>query len=221
MLPKIPGWSVSGAYRAAGEQNIVGGDFYDFVPFDGGWAVVIGDVVGKGAPAAALTALVRHTTAAMLESTGDPIAALRLLNRRLCERGGQTLELCTVAVVAIRGDEAVVSSAGHPLPLLRRGGDVIPVGRTSPLLGVYDDVDFESSPVEIRPGDRLLLYTDGVLDAPGRSDRFGEQRLIDAFRAVADPVEDVAAEVLGCVDRFLAAPQQDDIAMISLTRAVS
>lgn len=215
-LPEIPGWKVSGVYRAAGAQNIVGGDFYDFVPIDGGWAIVIGDVVGKGAPAAALTALVRHTTATMLESTGDPVASLRLLNRRLCERGSDAMLLCTVAIVAIRDDVAVVSSAGHPLPLLRRGDDVRPIGHPSPLLGVYEAAEYEAARVEVRPGDRLLLYTDGVTEAPGRGERFGEQRLMDTLRRLAG--DDPASEVVGAVDRFLAATQHDDIAVISLTR---
>jgi serine phosphatase RsbU (regulator of sigma subunit)/PAS domain-containing protein len=217
-LPRIPGWRLTSVYRAAGTQTVVGGDFYDCVAFDGGWAVVIGDVVGKGAPAAALTALVRHTTTTMIEATGDPVAALRLLNRRLCERGAETMLLCTVAVIAIRGDHAIVSSGGHPLPLLRRGGDVRPIGHTSPLLGVYPEAEYNAVRMEIRPGDRLLLYTDGVTDAPGADERFGEQRLIESFRTLDDDVEDVAAEVLRTVDGFLTAAQGDDIAMIGLDR---
>jgi serine phosphatase RsbU (regulator of sigma subunit)/PAS domain-containing protein len=217
-LPRVPGWRISSVYRAAGLQNIVGGDFYDFVMFEGGWAVVIGDVVGKGAPAAALTALVRHTTTTMLEATGDPVASLALLNRRLCERGTETMMLCTVAVVAIEGDRAIVSSAGHPLPLLQRDGQVRAVGRSSPLLGVYADGVYSSTAVEVRPGDRLLLYTDGVTDALGTRERFGEQRLVAAFGDVDGEVRDVAAEVLRAVDGFRAAVQVDDIAMVGLER---
>jgi len=217
-LPEIPGWRVSSVYRAAGAENVVGGDFYDFVAFGGGWAVVIGDVTGKGAPAAALTALVRHTTTTMLEATGDPVAALSLLNRRLCDRSSETLLLCTVAVVAIKGEQAIVTSAGHPLPLLQRAGEVCAVGRPSPLLGVYANSVYSSTVVEIRPGDRLLLYTDGVTDALGSTERFGEQRLLAAFADVNGDKRDVAADVLRAVDRFRAALQVDDIAMVGLER---
>jgi serine phosphatase RsbU (regulator of sigma subunit) len=220
-LPRIPGWRVSGAYRAAGPQNIVGGDFYDFVAVDGGWAVVIGDVVGKGAPAAALTALVRHTTTTMLEATGDADASLTVLNRRLCERGAQTLMLCTVAVVVVRGDEAIVSSGGHPLPLLQRAGQVRTVGHTSPLLGVYADAEYHSTRVEIRPGDRLLLYTDGVTDALGPGERFGERRLHEALAGLPEEAADVAAAMLDAVDGFADAVQPDDIAIIGLEREAS
>jgi serine phosphatase RsbU (regulator of sigma subunit) len=220
-IPEIPGWRISGVYRAAGAQNIVGGDFYDFVAFDGGWAVIIGDVVGKGAPAAALTALVRHTAATMIESTGDPAAALDLVNRRLCERDPESLDPCTAAVVAIVADEAIICSAGHPLPLLRRGHDVMPVGRTSPLLGVYEEAEFVTVRLPILPGDDLLLYTDGVTDAIGHSERFGEERLIEALRALDTGATEIADKVLEAVDRFLATTQSDDIAVISMAREES
>jgi PAS domain-containing protein len=217
-IPEIPGWRISGVYRAAGEQNVVGGDFYDFVAFDGGWAVVIGDVVGKGAPAAALTALVRHTAATMIESTGDPAAALQLVNRRLCELGRESLDLCTAAVVAIASDEAIMCSAGHPLPLLRRGDQVMPVGRTSPLLGFNTEAEFVTSRLPILPGDQLLLYTDGVTEAPGRTERFGEERLIEVLRTLDTGVTEIADKVLETVDRHLATRQPDDIAIISMAR---
>jgi GAF domain-containing protein len=217
-FPEIPGWRISGVYRAAGAQNIVGGDFYDWVAFDGGWAVIIGDVVGKGAPAAALTALVRHTAATMMESTGDPAAALQLVNRRLCERGRESLDLCTAAVVAIVSDVAVMCSAGHPLPLLRRGDQVMPVGRTSPLLGLYEDAEFITIRLPILPGDQLLLYTDGVTDAPGRTERFGEERLIEALRTLESGVTEIADKVLETVDLYLVTAQPDDIAVISIAR---
>ena len=218
-IPEIPGWRISGVYRAAGAQNIVGGDFYDFAAFDGGWAVLIGDVVGKGAPAAALTALMRHTAATMIESTGDPAASLGLVNRRLCERGRELLDPCTAAIVAIVADEALICSAGHPLPLLRRAGDVLPVGRTSPLLGVIEQAEFVTTRVPIIPGDQLLLYTDGVTDAPGHSARFGEERLIEELRTLEPGATAIADRVLEAVDRFLATPQPDDIAVISMVRA--
>src|SRR5204863_6844380 len=88
-LPEFNGWKLSAAYRAAGHANEVGGDFYDVVEFDGGWAAIIGDVTGKGAPAAALTALARHTLAAIIIATGDPRYAFEILNRRLREHSGE------------------------------------------------------------------------------------------------------------------------------------
>jgi sigma-B regulation protein RsbU (phosphoserine phosphatase) len=154
----------------------------------------------------------------MIEATGDPAAALDLVNRRLCERGGESLDPCTAVVVAVVGDEAIVCSAGHPLPLLRRGGEVLPVGQTSPMLGVYEEAEFTTAHVPILPSDQLLLYTDGVTDAPGRSERFGEERLSEAIRTLDLGATEIADKVLEAVDRFLATTQPDDIAVISIVR---
>jgi hypothetical protein len=221
VLPQIDGWDVSTAYRAAGAANEVGGDFYDVVRFPGGWAAIIGDVVGKGAQAAALTALARHTLAAIIESTGDPRWALDVLNSRLRERAATSVTLCTIAVVAVlQDDRAAVYSAGHPLPLLVRDGLVTPLGETQPLLGVFETVDTAPTEIVLRPGDQILLYTDGVLDAVGESDRFGEQRLLAAAADVARPAatESAAGRLLEVIEDFLAGDQNDDIAIMSLVR---
>ena len=109
-LPAIDGWRLSSAYRAAGRANEVGGDFYDVLSFSGGWVAIIGDVVGKGAEAAALTALARHTLAAIAESTADPAYAMQVLNRRLRQRSDDYRSLCTVAVVVVREGEQARSS---------------------------------------------------------------------------------------------------------------
>ena len=221
-LPHVDGWTVSSAYRAAGRANAVGGDFYDIVAFDGGWAAIVGDVVGKGAAAASLTALARHTLAAIVESTGDVAQALRVLNRRLRQRGGADYRsLCTIAAVLVqRGEHATVFSVGHPLPLLHRAGTVRAVGRSSPMLGFLDDIDVTATEVEIEPGDQLVLYTDGVLDAIGTDERFGEQRLLDTVQLLGDvPPGQAAAQILAAIDQFLGREQSDDIAIMSLTRS--
>jgi GAF domain-containing protein len=218
-LPAVQGWELSSAYRAAGRAVEVGGDFYDLLTFDGGWAAVIGDVMGKGAEAAALTALARHTLAAIVAATGDFAYALQILNRRLRERGDNYHSLCTVAaVVATNGDQVTILSAGHPLPVLRRGVAAWPVGRPSPMLGFVDEIALESTPVQVDPGDQLILYTDGVLDATGASGRFGEARLLETVRALGDGVA-AAHRILGAIDGFRDSDQADDIAILSLARA--
>ncbi len=218
-LPTVEGWHVSSAYRAAGRGVEVGGDFYDLLRFDGGWAAIIGDVVGKGAEAAALTALARHTLAAIVTSTGDFTYAMQVLNRRLRERSDDYRSLCTVAAAVVSGDDQVsVVSAGHPLPLLRRGVSAWPVGRPSPMLGFVDDLELVSTPVVLDPGDQLILYTDGVLDAIGAGGRFGESRLLETVRSLGDGVA-AAHRILDAIDRFRDAQQADDIAILSLARA--
>ncbi len=218
-LPAMHGWELSSAYRAAGRAVEVGGDFYDLIPFDGGWAAIIGDVVGKGTEAAALTALARHTLAAIVAASGDFAYALQMLNRRLRDRSDDYRSLCTVAAVVVTADDEVtILSAGHPLPLLRRGLAAWPVGRPSPMLGYVDDVEVLSTPIAVDPGDQIILYTDGVLDAIGATGRFGEARLLETVRALGDGVA-AAHRILGAIDGFRDSEQVDDIAILSLARS--
>ena len=221
-LPDLPGWSISSAYRAAGEANEVGGDFYDVVEFRGGWAAVIGDVTGKGASAAAITAMARHTVAAILKASGDVRQALEVLNLRLRESPADAHTLTTVAVLEVRGDQATVISAGHPLPLLRRGRVVRPVGQPGPLLGFLDHPVFHPTELRIEPGDQFVLYTDGALDAAGAHERFGEQRLQTAVTGLAAEPGTRAAEVIvEQIEGFLRGAQSDDIAILTLSRSAA
>lgn len=184
-----------------------------------GWVAIIGDVVGKGAEAAALTAVARHTLAAILESTGAVDQALWALNRRLGHRRGHHPNLCTVCAVHIAFDDTVtIVSAGHPLPVLRRGNRVSTVGAPSPMLGFLDDVEIVPTRLEPVPGDQLVLYTDGVLDAIGSLGRFGEKRLMQTVARLPEG-EAAAGAILAAIDRFMDATQADDIAILSLTRA--
>ena len=128
--------------------------------------------------------------------------------------------LCTVAIVTVSAaDEVTIWSAGHPLPLLRRGTTVTQVGRTSPMLGVQDGLPVLPLTVPVLPGDQLVLYTDGVIDATGPDGRFGEERLAETLSALkpADAA-DVARRVLASIDAFAVGEQADDIAILALER---
>jgi serine phosphatase RsbU (regulator of sigma subunit)/PAS domain-containing protein/anti-sigma regulatory factor (Ser/Thr protein kinase) len=224
-VPLAPGWDIAALYRPAGEATEAGGDFYDMVRTDDGWLVVMGDVAGKGARAASLTALARYTlrTAAML--TGDPAAALAALNSGLMRR--QDVAYCTAALVALvedgdgdgGGARARVFSAGHPLPVLLSGGDARELGRSGPLLGALEVADWPAEEVVIGAGDRLVLYTDGVTDARGEEDRFGDHRLLALLSGIdgAPPAEVVRA-IDGALRGFQAGPQRDDTALLAVGR---
>jgi sigma-B regulation protein RsbU (phosphoserine phosphatase) len=208
---------MTSAYRAAGRANEVGGDFYDVVRSPTGWAAVIGDVLGKGAAAASLTALARHTVAAIVESTGDVPHALQVLNRRLRERGGEFRSLCTLSVVEVSdAGEVTVHSAGHPLPLIVGGGRVREVGEPSPMLGFVDELDIVPVRVPVEPGETVVLYTDGVLDAMGAEGRLGEAGFMETVSRAGAPV--TAHALLAAIDRFQSGEQSDDIAIVSLER---
>ncbi len=216
-LPRMPGWQVATMYEPAGEINEVGGDFYEVFPVDDGWAVVLGDVSGKGAAAAALTAEARHTIRTAGVLSDDPRQGLHLLDENL--RGRDDAALCS-AVMAIlpadpaRSSEVTVYLAGHPHPMLMRDGEATPVGVPGPMLGVVDDPVWRGAKVTIEPGDQLVLYTDGVIEARGRDgERFGEQRLRQGLAGSVTP-DSAVEQVRGALAGFGAEGRQDDAAVV-------
>jgi PAS domain S-box-containing protein len=218
-LPALPGWQAGASYEAGDARAEVGGDFYDVVGTAGGHVVFLGDVTGKGIEAAALTALVRHSAQMGARFDHRPSALLALVNRVLREQP----RLAPVSVVCALIEDrdgaplVTVASAGHPLPLLKRRGEPPrEVGRHDVLLGVVDQDAFTETTVELAPGDALLFFTDGVLDAPGADGRFGEQRLLDAVAgAPADPAALLQA-VEAALRAFASGDRADDRAMLAL-----
>jgi PAS domain S-box-containing protein len=219
-LPEIEGWDVASLHAPAGEANDVGGDFFEVFPVAGGWMAVIGDAEGKGASAASVTGLARHTIHAVAQLTGDALTAVRQLDRRL--RGGPEGDLCSVALVQLRGAVAYVLSAGHPPPLLVTANGVEEINATGPLPGALPDPsDWPTERVVLDSGEALVLYTDGVTDAVGAGDeRFGQERLLATLEGAG------SASAQEITDRIRAAlrsfgegrPQRDDVACLVLRR---
>jgi serine phosphatase RsbU (regulator of sigma subunit)/ketosteroid isomerase-like protein len=215
-LPHIPGWSVAAMYRPAGAENEIGGDFYDAFRIAGGWMVVIGDVTGRGAQAASVTALARYTLRTAAALTGDPVVALRSLNRELLARRGGAL--CSVAAMAIDEDPErplQLAIAGHPSPLLVDGDSVVEAAASAPVLGAFADATWSIERIRIRPGQQLVVTTDGVTESVGLEDRFGERRLREALAGVSSPA--LAAQALeGALHAFSAGQLDDDAAIVAV-----
>jgi putative methionine-R-sulfoxide reductase with GAF domain len=216
-LPVVPGWSFESLYMPARGEADVGGDFYDVFPTAAGFMAVMADVVGRGPAAAALTAMGRYTLRTAGSLVGAPTLALARLNDNLRERGD--LALCTAVIALFRDDspEASIVCAGHPLPLLVRGGAVQPVGRVGALLGAFDDGHWLPVPVELVAGDVLVLYTDGVIDARGDDGRFGEGRL-ERTLAGAMSATDAVDRIRTALLEFAGAEQDDDTAVLALQK---
>ena len=221
-LPDIPGIEVAGRYRPVGEGNEVGGDFYDlFEMGDASWAVVIGDVCGKGADAAALTALVRYTLRAIATADKLPSEVLRLLNDAILrQRSDNRFSTVVYARVAKTDDGARVelTSGGHPLPLVvRAGGHAESIGEPGTLLGVVHDPTLHDIAVDLGPGDSLVLYTDGVTEA-GAPDHLMEPEDLAAI-LTACPAQDATA-LAECVEAAAVdasgSEPHDDIAIVVL-----
>jgi PAS domain S-box-containing protein len=219
-LPDVPGVELAGRYQAAGEGNEVGGDFYDcFAIRDDEWALVIGDVCGKGAEAATLTALARYTIRAAAQHTQEPRAVLGELNEALL-RQQLGYRFCTVLYASLVPRDgrmsACLATGGHPLPLvLRADGTVETAGAPGSLVGILEDPDFTQTSVELGPGDALVLVTDGVTEATAADRRSGPHRLTALLGECAGAG---AAAIAEAVEREAVASQggkaRDDVAVL-------
>ncbi|MFD8994880.1 SpoIIE family protein phosphatase [Streptomyces abikoensis] len=222
-LPDVPGVEVEVIYRAAGEGNEVGGDFYDVFPIrDGAYGFAIGDVCGTGPEAAAVTGLARHALRLLArEGFGGP-AVLQRLNAAILDEGARSRFL-TLLYGELRpqpdGSALLkVVCAGHPLPLrLRQDGTVEPAADPQPLLGVMDDLELYEQTVTLDPGDVLLCVTDGVTERREGTRMLGDDGLTDVLTTCTGLTAGaVAARVLRAVERFAAEPASDDMAILAM-----
>ena len=224
-LPAIPGAQTHALYAAAGELNEVGGDFYDVFAYgEDGWMLVIGDVCGKGPRAAGVTALTRHTLRAAAISGKSPAGMLQVLHLAL-QRQPVGADLCTVCLVAMtRSDKRLrltVALAGHLPPLrIDRDGVTTPLGRPGTLLGVIDPIEISETEAELRPGDTLLLYTDGVPEAGRSSRQLGEQGLRELCAQLAQlPLRELLLHIESAALARAEGRLRDDIALLAVRLA--
>lgn len=219
-LPSIPGVQLAARYRPAGEGVDIGGDFYDLFPAgEGRWAVLLGDVCGKGVEAASVTGLARHTIRTLVHQGNSAEDALRGLDEEMRQSGlTPSSTFCTVAFAELAPRdgwlEATILCAGHPLPLvLRRNGRVERAGAPGTLIGVLPELHFEPRTVRMEAGEALLLYTDGLVE--GLAGDEGAEAVLRGFLADCAGLD---AEAIGdAVDRALgdrAAPARDDSAFV-------
>jgi sigma-B regulation protein RsbU (phosphoserine phosphatase) len=214
-LPEVKGLEFAARYHVANRDQ-VGGDFYDVIPTDDGCAVVVGDACGKGTMAAALTGTARWTLRTVVLHEWTPADALSRLNDVLVRSADDPERYVTVAVGAIRRTgtttELTVALGGHPRPLIvRADGQVEAVGTTSPIVGWRADAEFDESAATLDPGDVLLMFTDGMLEAVA-----GHGETDDAtLRAILRPwAGHTASEVADAIDAALGDDIRDDAAFL-------
>lgn len=216
VLPEIPGVRIAARYEPHGAGVEVGGDFYDvFATGDRRWAVVIGDVCGKGAEAAALTALARYTLRAV--APAEPEEALRRLNEAIL-RQRNDLRFITLAYAELDlgGEHPCLTLAcgGHPPPLLVHASGASEVLECrGTLIGVTPDIELNQVTVRLEPGDTLAFYTDGVSEASHAEPLDGHALLarLNGARS-ADEVADELQRLARSTD----APARDDVAILAL-----
>ncbi|SCL41572.1 Stage II sporulation protein E (SpoIIE) [Micromonospora pallida] len=228
-LPEIPGVALAGGYRAAGDSLRIGGDFYAVSATADGGTFALGDVCGKGVGAAVLTGRVRQSLQTLRLVEQRPLELMALLNRALFDapeatRRSQftTLLLGTFTTEADGALCLRVAGGGHPAPLVVGvDGAVRPVPVGGMPVGALSDARFVETRIRLAPGELLLAYTDGVIEArggPGALEMFGEDRLRQALADGAGlPPRAVVDRVLRLLDKWFDGQSQDDIAMLAIT----
>ncbi len=222
-LPTIAGVELATRYMAAAEGVEVGGDFYDVWLLDGGFGVAMGDVSGKGAGAASMTALARHTLRVASLHEPTPSRVLRVLNGEI-QRHGAPGMFCTAICLHATADpggglHVTIAHAGHPPALVRRRDGVTEeVGVAGTLLGVREQVMMNDTQMRLAAGDALVLYTDGVTERRDGTRMFGDQRLAELVASVPDgtDADGIALAIETAIDEFSVDPPQDDVAILVL-----
>jgi serine phosphatase RsbU (regulator of sigma subunit) len=221
-LPDIPYAEIAAVYHPAGEGSEIGGDFYDaFEMGDGAWAIAIGDVCGKGAAAAAITGLARHTLRAAAFRESSPCAVLERLNRALL-REVREESFCTVAAARLsqhsHGALLTACAGGHPAPLvLRNDGTVDDATAPGTLLGIYSEIDVSDRETILAPGESVVFYTDGVTEERREGEQFGEDRLRELLAGCAGlSATGIAERIERAVLEFQPVAPADDLAVVVL-----
>ncbi|BCJ54777.1 hypothetical protein Asp14428_62520 [Actinoplanes sp. NBRC 14428] len=216
-LPRVPGAIVASRYLPGSTEAEVGGDWYDVIVAPGDQLVlVIGDVVGKGVQAAAGMGQLRNALRAYILEGFDCGAALTRLNRLVDNLGRRQF----ATVVCVRFDprtrELHYSAAGHPSPVLAapgKEGEFLYTSALGPPVGALPDSDYPTLRAEMAPGDRLLLYTDGLVEDRRQGIDIGLAQVRADLAKPADHVEDLLDNLL---DKAARQPRRDDIALLAL-----
>ncbi|RIK41807.1 MAG: hypothetical protein DCC58_11955 [Chloroflexi bacterium] len=221
-LPDLPGWHISAYYQPA---RAVGGDFYDFIELpDGKIGLVVGDASSKGVPAALVMATTRTMLRASAQRLVEPGIVLERTNEVLCADIPRNMFVtCLYAVLDPTSGHIQYANAGHNLPYLRTASGVVEMRATGWPLGLMPGMTYEEKQIIVSPGDNVLLYSDGLVEAHDpQGDMFGSNRLTALMHDVA------SASTL--IDRMLTHltlftgpdhEQEDDITLVALERSAA
>jgi phosphoserine phosphatase RsbU/P len=201
----------------------VGGDFYDFIPIaQDRWGLVIADVSGKGVPAALFMALSRTLIRASTMTNADPALSITQANRLICEDSKTSMFVTLFyAILDAKAMTLNYVNAGHNPPLLLQNAspDVRLLKAKGIALGVIDEIELQSVRVDLKPGDVLVLYTDGVTEAINAlEEEFGEERLLRIITENRNrPAQEILDQILSEITAFAGdRPQYDDITLMVL-----
>ena len=222
--PLVPGMDVATRYRPGATELLVGGDFFDvFRLASNAWGMAVGDVCGKGAGAASLTALTRYTLRAAAVHHALPSAVLEEVNAGLVADAAADADdrFCTVVFARLEldvcGAWVTLANAGHPRPIVvRRAGWIDMRGQAGTPVGMFETAAVTDDRVGLGPGDALVFCTDGITEARSRAgEMFGDEALPDLLLTCAgEPADAIAQRVLDGAAFFAGGRAHDDVAVL-------
>lgn len=222
-LPDVPACELASRYHPAGDGGEIGGDFLDVFPLDDRtWGFVLGDVSGKGAEAAAVSAATRYTLRALARPDASPAETVGEVNARLLAQT-ELERHCTLVHGHLRPSKerpfvlsVTLTLAGHHPPLvLRATGEVEEAGRPGTVLALFDDPELHDAELELAPGDVLCVFTDGLVEARRGAELFGTERVAELLhRHAGRSADELATVVLDAVRAFHGDRLVDDLAML-------
>jgi sigma-B regulation protein RsbU (phosphoserine phosphatase) len=214
--PTVPGIDLAAAYVPCYE---LGGDLYDFVTLPGdNVGLTVADVSGKGVPASLIMASVRASLRAHVDNIYYLYEVIRRVNQMLCRdtKPGEFVSLF-YGVLDAKSRRLTYCNAGHPPPLLLRDGKITELTSNNMVLGIDPNEAYEQVIIDLKKGDILLMYTDGLTDAMNfQRQTYGKRRLLEVFeKAGPDSAETVAQNILWDMRRYVGLTQRnDDVTMI-------
>jgi len=221
-VPSIPSMEIGVRYSSATEEAEVGGDFYDIYSINSKYAMVIGDVSGKGIEAASSTSMMKYVLRSYLYQKPSPAYAITEANEFI-NRQEERAVFITVFCSVYDPETGTLTfvNAGHPYPcLLNQIQKTCTVLTTfDPAIGIFDAYDFTESTVTMNPGNLLVAYTDGVIEARSDGEFFGEERLVDTLLKVLNlPAQQIANSIIDETLKFSHGRLSDDIALLVMRR---
>jgi len=224
-LPRLPGWSVQAFWRPA---HAVSGDFYDFFPLpEGRLGIVVGDVTDKGVPAALVMAITRSTLRSILLSAAAsgslfPGALLAQANELLVEDMPLHMFVtCLLAILDPHSGRLVFANAGHNYPYQKHGvRETVELRARGMPLGLLPGLSYEEVQVVVEPGDSLVFYSDGIVEAHNpQGEMFGFERMQKIVASYAEPTR-LAGYLLEELSSFTGPnwEQEDDVTLVTLKR---
>lgn len=215
-LPEFPEVEAGSVYLPAGHEVEIGGDYYDlFRGPNGAVWFAIADVCGKGIEAATKTSMIKYTLRALVAAGMGPADVMAEVNQMVAETG-EPSDIVTLWVGRYEPAMGILTWAdgGHPPVALRRGdGSLESLGTTGPLLGALAGVKYEECVTGFQPGDRVMMYTDGVTEARSRGVFFGDERAVLELTLGRSAQADAEA-LKDAVEAFVKQPLRDDVAIL-------